>query len=98
MLCLDTALFTAILPISHFGHVSPVGGFVVKFIRDAYRREPGPTLRKSSKYLVNFRRRSGGYSSSYPGRKTFGDGRFIPMPRAACLLATVTLLRPEVLV
>src|SRR6516164_9814824 len=62
---------------SLLGHVWPVGGFVVKFIRDDYRREPGPTLRKSSKYLVNFRRRSGGYSSSYPGRKTLGDGRFI---------------------
>ena len=56
---------------------------MVKFIRDAYRREPGPTLRKSSKYLVNFRRRSGGSSSSYPGGKTFGDGRLVQCRGAA---------------
>jgi len=49
-------------------------GFLVKFIRDAYCRELGPTLRKSSKYLVNF---CGGNSSSYPGRKTFRDGKFV---------------------
>src|SRR6516165_4709587 len=49
-------------------------GFLVKFIRDAYCRELGPTLRKSGKYLVNF---CGGNSSSYPGRKTFRDGKFV---------------------